>query len=721
MLAIELERKLSETIYQRSLIDTRMVEDLRQYHGVYDPEIEAALKGKTTRSKVFVNLTRPKADAAEAQMVDLLFPNDDRNWGIRPTPVPDLVKQLDDQSPAVINGTQYQDQDGNIIKNSDLAGRELELAREACEGMSKEIHDQLVEASYNAKARQVIRDGVVLGTGIIKGPIVTGKLNKAYKQMRGQGFMLMLEHTFVPGVEIVRPWDFYPDMSAATISEAEFVFERRFMTRKQVRELVRRKGYEPEDVRRVLEMTAQETQHSSGAVDDIRRIAGLNDTLNDSRYEVWEYHGPIPRDVLIERGIMDADGEEDSLKEVNGVVVYCGGIVLNVKLNLIDFDSTFPYHVWNWSPDESCIFGYGVPRLMRNEQRIMNTAWRAMLDNASVTAGPQIGLRRKHVEPLDGNWELTPFKMWSIREGGSMREAMQSLEFNSHQNELANIYNMGRQMVDEVTGIPMLQQGEQGSATPVLGGMSMLMNAANTVRRNQVKMWDDRVTTPLITGFYHFNMEFSDKEEIKGDYQVEARGTSALLVRESLSNAIMNLMNVAGANPMFSQIIAPKAREILLQWAKTQQLPEHLLPTQEEMQQYEQQMRQAQQGQEQEQSPAVVAAQAQLQVEQMRMQQQQQKLQFEMQKFEREKQYEAAFKEQELQVKLQTTQMELRREAMRQQTELMRLASNEKISGQKLATELKKIQAKIDADLVKFSTEVDLKLAMPPTGNYGLD
>lgn len=722
MLALDLERKLSETIWQRGTLDARMVEDLRQYHGVYDPDVENALKKTKQRSRVFVNHTRPKSDAAEAQMVDLLFPNDDRNWGIKPTPVPDIVKELDDDSPAVVGGQQYQDEEGNVIKNSDIASRKLELAKDACGKMAKQIDDQLIETNYNMKARQAIHDGVTIGTGIIKGPVVTGKLNKRYKKLKTptgeSGFQMMLEHLFDAGVESVRPWDFYPDMSASSVSEAEFIFERRFMTKKQVRELVRRKGYNPDDIRKVLKMASTETQHPSGAVDDIRRLAGLNDQLNDSRYEVWEYHGPIPRDVLIEKGMIGEDEEEDPLKERNGTVVYCGGVVLNVKLNLIDFDDTFPYQVWNWSPDESCIFGYGVPRLMRDEQRIVNTSWRAMLDNAAVTAGPQIGLRRKHVEPVDGNWELTPFKMWSVREGGSMAESMQSMEFNSHQNELANIYQMGRQMIDEVTGIPMIQQGEQGQATQVLGGMSMLMNAANTVRRNQVKMWDDRITSPLITSMYHFNMAFSDDEEIKGDYKVEARGTSALLVRETLSNAIMNLMNITGANPMYQQIVAPKAREILVQWAKTQQLPESLIPTEEELQQYQQQQSE-QQGQQQD--PAQVNAQIQMQIEQYRGQLQQQKLQVENQRFEREQQFDAQVKQAELESRLREKQMELQKIGMQQQTELMKLASNEKISGQKLATELKKVQAKLDAEMQKFATEIDLKIAMPPTGNYGLE
>lgn len=90
-LAMELERKLSEVIYDRSSIDSRMVEDLRNYHGEYDDDTKALLK-KAKRAHPFIKLTRAKTNAAESQLVDLLFPNDDKNWGIKPTPDQSLQK-----------------------------------------------------------------------------------------------------------------------------------------------------------------------------------------------------------------------------------------------------------------------------------------------------------------------------------------------------------------------------------------------------------------------------------------------------------------------------------------------------------------------------------------------------------------------------------------------------------------------------------------------------
>ena len=86
--------------------------------------------------------------------------------------------------------------------------------------------------------------------------------------------------------------------------------------------------------------------------------------------------------------------------------------------------------------------------------------------------------------------------------------------------------------VDLETNISMLASGEQGATSKTAGGMSLLMNSVNVVFRRVVKNFDDGITTPAITRAYYYLMQFSNKEEIKGDYGVQARGSSVLLVRE---------------------------------------------------------------------------------------------------------------------------------------------------------------------------------------------
>ncbi len=75
-------------VKKRYAIEQRWIEDLQQYHGIYDRDVLAKIKN-TGGSRVFINLTATKTDALEARLWDLLFPTDDRNWGVTPTPVPE--------------------------------------------------------------------------------------------------------------------------------------------------------------------------------------------------------------------------------------------------------------------------------------------------------------------------------------------------------------------------------------------------------------------------------------------------------------------------------------------------------------------------------------------------------------------------------------------------------------------------------------------------------
>jgi hypothetical protein len=91
------------------------------------------------------------------------------------------------------------------------------------------------------------------------------------------------------------------------------------------------------------------------------------------------------------------------------------------------------------------------------------------------------------------------------------------------------------------------------------------MNSANVVLRRLVKQFDDMVTRPHIRRYYDFNMMYNENEEVKGDFSIDARGSSALLVRDVQNQAFLNLL-AAATNPVFGMYIdAQKLFEKALQ------------------------------------------------------------------------------------------------------------------------------------------------------------
>ena len=79
------------------------------------------------------------------------------------------------------------------------------------------------------------------------------------------------------------------------------------------------------------------------------------------------------------------DYEKDELDdEVEATVFFAGNRVIKVSLNPMDSDEQ-PFSVFNWEKDESSIFGFGVPCLMRSAQKVINASWRMMMDNAGLS------------------------------------------------------------------------------------------------------------------------------------------------------------------------------------------------------------------------------------------------------------------------------------------------------------------------------------------------
>src|SRR5574343_265795 len=78
-------------------------------------------------------------------------------------------------------------------------------------------------------------------------------------------------------------------------------------------------------------------------------------------------------------------------------------------------DGRFPYDFMCWQKVAGSPFGIGVARQIRSCQAILNSHVRAMMENAGLSSGPQIVIARGSIVPADGNWEITPRKVWLLK------------------------------------------------------------------------------------------------------------------------------------------------------------------------------------------------------------------------------------------------------------------------------------------------------------------
>jgi len=551
--------------------------DIQYYHGKDEANLDGdmmqaiATRGERggrpnrddetiTKSRVSPNITRPKANSAEARLADMLFPHDEKNWGIKPTPVPELAELANDDTPLVHQGEPIMVPDDGEesgqrqMQARDYANELTRLATERSKAMEREIEDQLTECSFNGTSRSMIHDAVLYGTGIVKGPVVRARREKSWKRHEtpsGVVHVLQFNESKVPVTERVNPEDFFPDMACGNdIRNAEAIWERRFISKRKLRQLARAPGYNADAIRECLVEGPQRSYLTSQQGE--RRDENGYVPPQDRQYEVWERHGDIDPRVLEMCGC-DV-GEVDPLMSISGCLVIINDRPVKAYLNPLE-SGDLPYDVLVWEPAQNRIFGYGIPYLLRQSaQRMVTAATRQIMDNAGMSAGAQI-VMSDHIEPKDGNWTVGGgTKLWGLTGEAEMADVTKAFglyTIDPHTEHFLKIIELALKFADEEIAFPMIMAGERGDAPAQVGSMQMLMNSATVVLRRLVKRYDDDITRPHLRRYYDWNMQYNPKEEIKGDYEVDARGSTTLMQRD-LANQAMVKWLAALTNPAIS-------------------------------------------------------------------------------------------------------------------------------------------------------------------------
>lgn len=550
-LGSSLRRKYERQVSAKAEIEQRWVDDLYQYHGKYSRSIQAELdRDKTGSSKIYVNLTRPRCRSLRARICAMLFPSDDRNWEIKPTPNPEIAGFSQAANTALFDQIQA-------------------LAKQRADGMQRTIDDQLTECHYQDVARDAINWAVLLGTGIIKGPIISARVEKTWNPLDASTYQLDMRLSHTPTAKCVSPLDLFPDMEAFKAQDAEFFFERSYTNATALRKLALNPIYRKDAIREVLRSAKRGNSNFDSNRQALREISGnTSQGFEDIPYELVEYNGALAKEDMEALGI---DVVDDDLIVQPVTLEFVDNIVIRAELHPLETGDSL-YSIFSLFEDESCIFGYGLPYILRSPQSVINAAWRMMLDNSAYAVGPQVVIRRESISPANGVMALQPRKLWFNEDmAGRAADAIASFNVDSHQPELMNIYLTAKQLIDEESQMPSIMQGEIGQ-TPIqtATGMSMLANNSNTILQEFAKSWDEKVTKPLIGRFYDYNMQYSDDPNIKGDFKIDPRGSSALTVKETQLPSLIQLAQLA-EQPSFAPVA--KAPEIFRAIVETLRFP----------------------------------------------------------------------------------------------------------------------------------------------------
>jgi hypothetical protein len=544
--------------------ETRWLKAYRNYRGLYGPDVQFLA---TEKSRVFVKVTKTKVLAAYGQIIDVLFSNNKFPLSIDPSVLPEGVVDsvhFDPKAASATPAIPFGDEGAASIGNDfDLDKLEEMLgalkddlkdvpglkkgpgvtptsvtfypAMVAAKKMEKKIHDQLDESGASKHLRLSGFEMALFGTGVMKGPFA---VNKEYPNWGDDGTYKPTLKT-VPEASHVSIWNFYWDPDANNTDECQYIIERHKMSRTQLRALKKRPHFR------------------GNVIDDI--IAGgegytkkyWEDTLKDyslnfgvDRFEVLEYWGNVDVQLLEEN---DIEVPEDFDGELQANIWYCNGKIIRLVLNPFK-PSKIPYYAVPYELNPYSLAGVGVAENMDDTQTLMNGFMRMAVDNGVLSGNLVFEIDETNLVPGQ-DMSVYPGKVFR-RQGGAPGQALFGTKFPNVSQENLQMFDKARQLADESTGMPSFAHGQTGvsGVGRTASGISMLMNAASGSIKTVIKNVDDYLLAPLGKAFFNFNMQFDFDPEIKGDLEVNARGTESLMANEVRSQRLMQFMQIV-ANP----------------------------------------------------------------------------------------------------------------------------------------------------------------------------
>lgn len=542
------------------------------------------------KSTLFTRLTSRYVDAGAAKLGEILLPADDKAFSFSETPVPELIEASEDESqvmhaetgelmtrPPALGEPAPADAQGApqrvplLVK--DLAIEKIELARKRAKAAETRIYDWMVECQYRAEVHKVIHDAARIGVGVLKGPVPQAKRVMAYKTTEAGGEVI-IKDKIAPGAVWVDPWNVYPDPSCGeNIHDGSYIFECDDMSPRRVRRLKKLPGYIGAQIDKVLE----EGPNKSYADNDGRR----SEAKQKDPFKIWYFHGTLTREQMCAIN-QAADNEplEGDTEEVYVIATLINDTVVRATINPLDSGS-FPYHSMPWQRRSKSWAGVGVAEQMKTPQRITNAAVRALLNNAGKSADNQYVIDRSVIEPMDGNWTVTPGKFWEMLETGKdVRQVFTAIQIPNTTDQMMKIIELGERFAEETTSIPLITQGQSGATTPDTFGAAQLQNNnANQLLRSIGYAFDDCITEPFIRQCYEYLLLDPEvPNEEKGEFQIDAHGSIALVER-AIQNQVIGQMLAVSANPLYG--LDPK--KTMAEYLKAQKLnPASMQYTKEE-------------------------------------------------------------------------------------------------------------------------------------------
>ena len=573
----------------------RLLNALRVFNGQYD-----AAKLNEIRqfggSEIYARIVAMKCRGASSLLRDVYL-SPDRPWGLDPADDPKIPDEIMASIKELVNteigGLAAAGQQPDIDQIRDRTQQLVEAARQAAKkkvgAAARVAEDKLDEilkqgGFYKALA-EFISDLPLFPFACIKGPVVrivptvTWESNEAIVKQ-------------VPRLTWTRvsPFDIWWTPGVSDIEDAAII-ERTRLTRADLNDLLDLPGYNQSALRTVLDLYGSGGLVDNWDVTDAERAvqeSRENPNLNQSgMITCLEFTGNLQGKLLLDYG-MDKSVIQDELRDYFVQAWIIGNYVIKVQMAPSP-RKRHPYYITSFEKVPGTPVGNGLPDILNDIQEAGNATLRALINNLSISSGPQVVVNDDRLAPDDDGEQLYPWKRWHVQSdpmGNNGQAPISFFQPSSNAQELLGVYQKFVDMADELSAIPKYLQGSgaSGGAGRTASGLAMLMGNASKILQTVAANIDRDVLDPLLSALYDMVMLTDSSGILTGEEKVRVLGVSVAVQKETQRARQLEFLQIT-ANPIDAQIVGPKGRAAILRnVATTIGLPgEQIVPSEDEL------------------------------------------------------------------------------------------------------------------------------------------
>jgi len=498
--------------------------------------------------KIKMNITSPIARGITGLLRDVFANSIENPFVIKSTPIAEVNDEVKQISLEILRGKlaefglsgyEFSDKEafdlGAEIREAAITEVQ-EQADRAADKMNLLVQDNLRDANWTREFGDFLYNFVIYPTAFMKAPSV-----RVAKVKEWNGNRPVIKDKLIRGVENISPFDIYPAPHAKTLDTAEYIIERRKMSKAELIGLYSTPGFHADGIQEVYEEYPGgfiEPYESSEHGDEVREetIVGDGDGTENAQgfYDTLGFYGAIRGDILKTFGIEI----EDEHRTYEAEIWVVDDIIIKAKLNP-DPLGRRPFFAASFEPIPGSIWGESPVSRLESIHKICHATVKAMIVNMGYSSGIQGEVDPERlIEEGDDPRIIQPNSLKLVDNDPRYNGAptYRFYQVPSIVPQLMDTLEKFQQQGYELIGIPRVAFGSSenlGTVGRTSGGVAMILNQASKSVKFALRIVEEQIIEPVIQTFIDYHLMSSQDPTLKGDIRVYARGVSGIVEKEN--------------------------------------------------------------------------------------------------------------------------------------------------------------------------------------------